>query len=527
VHPTTLGPQLAGEIDEMAELTALLTNFLKAIWKYRWYAVVISWIVAIIGWVVIYRLPNSYQASARVYVDTQSILRPLLAGMTTIPNVEQQVAFMRRTLISRPNVERVMRMVDIDIKSTTAKDHEKVVDDLMAQITIAGTERDDIYTIAYTNPNPKLGKDIVQSLLTIFVEGSFGGKKQDSEKAVQFIDDQIKTYEEKLVQAENALKDFKIKNMSVLPRVGTDYGSKMADMSDALNQAKLEYVEAEQARNAIKRQIAGEDPAPLTAAPEVVPDNPELDARIAGIQKNLDALRMQYTEEHPDIVSSKRLVAQLEARKIEEAKKRKRGNDPGANYSPMLQQLNVALSVEEARMASLKARVAEFGNRMVRMQSQSTNAPEMEAQLAQLNRDYAINKDNYEKLVGRREAAKLSGDLSSATDMLTFRVIDPPTVPLTPAGPHRPRLFSIVFVAALLAGLAVALLMSQIRPTFMTQSALRDVTGLPILGSISMNWTDEQKVNRRRRMYAFSAAVIVLFTVYGGVMTAILIRPPL
>jgi polysaccharide chain length determinant protein (PEP-CTERM system associated) len=518
-----------GEIDAMAELTALLTNFLKAIWKYRWYAVIISWIVAIIGWIVVYRLPNNYQASARVYVDTQSILQPLLAGMTTVPNVDQQVAFMRRTLISRPNVERVMRMVDLDVKAQTPKDQEKLVDELMAAISIQGTERDDIYTIGYSNPNPKLGKDVVQSLLTIFVEGSFGGKKQDSEKAVQFIDDQIKSYEEKLVQAENALKDFKIRNMAMLPRVGSDYGTKMQELGDALNQAKLEYVEAEQARNAIKRQIAGEEPAPLTTTvPDALPDNPELDARIATLEKSLDALRMQYTEEHPDILSSKRLIAQLQARKVEEAKKRKKpGNDPGANYSPMLQQLNVALSVEEARMASLKARVNEFTMRMGRMQTQSTAAPEVEAQYAQLNRDYAINKDNYEKLVSRREAAKLSGDLSSATDMLTFRVIDPPTVPLTPAGPNRPRLFSIVFVAALLAGLAVALLMSQVRPTFMTQATLREVTNLPILGSIGMNWTEEQKVKRQQRMYAFSAAVIVLFTAYGGVMAAILIRPPL
>ena len=517
-----------GEIDEMAELTALLTNFLKAIWKYRWYAVVISWIVAVIGWVVVYRLPNDYQASARVYVDTQSILAPLLAGMTTLPNVDQQVAFMRRTLISRPNVERVMRMVDLDVKATTPKENEKLVDELMAQIRIAGTERDDIYTISYNNPNPKLGKEVVQSLLTIFVEGSFGGKKQDSDKAVQFIEDQIKAYEEKLVNAENALKEFKIKNMGMLPRAGGgDFSSNMGQLDDLLNAARLELAEAEQARNAIKRQIAGEEPAPLnTPEPEQIV-NPELDSRISALNKNLDALRMQYTDAHPDIVSAKRLIEQLEARKKEEAKRNKRNNDPGANYSPMLQQMNVALSVEEARVASLRARVAEYATRAQRLRSQSTNAPEVEAQFAQLNRDYLINKDNYEKLVGRREAAKLSGDLSSATDMLTFRVIDPPTVPSSPAGPNRPRLFSLVFLGALIAGLGVALLMSQLRPTFMTQSTLRDVTGVTILGSISMNWTEEQKVKRTKRLYAFSAALITLFTAYGGVMAAILIRPSL
>jgi hypothetical protein len=147
--------------------------------------------------------------------------------------------------------------------------------------------------------------------------------------------------------------------------------------------------------------------------------------------------------------------------------------------------------------------------------------------MAQLNRDYQVNQSNYQKLLERRETAKLSGDLSSATDMLTFRVIDPPTVPLTPAGPNRPRLFSIVFAGALLAGLAVALLLSQIRPTFLSQASLRDVTGVPILGSIGMNWTNEQKIKRRGRLYAMGAAVFALFGAYGAVMAAILIRPSL
>ena len=82
----------------------------------------------------------------------------------------------------------------------------------------------------------------------------------------------------------------------------------------------------------------------------------------------------------------------------------------------------------------------------------------------------------------------------------------------------------MVFGGALIAGLGVALLMSQIRPTFVTQNALREATGLPILGSISMNWTEEQKVRRRRRLYAFSAAVALLLTAFGGVMASLLMK---
>ena len=505
----------------MAELTALIVTFLKAIGKYRWYAVIISWTVAVIGWIVVVALPNDYKASARVYVDTQSVLKPLLSGMTSLPNLDQQVMFMRRTLISRPNVERVIRMVDLDVQTKNAKQHEELVDELIDNIKITGTERDDIYTISYNNPDPKLGKDVVQSLLTIFVEGSFGGKKQDADKAVQFIDDQIKSYEEKLSTAENALKDFKIKNMGLLPRGGNDYSASMVDVTDRLSAARLELAEAEQARNAIARQISG---AGTPGKPAVMLD-PELEARLTAVNKQLDALRMQYTDVHPDIVGAKRLLAQLEERKRDEARTRVPTGDAGLSYSPMLQQMKISLSEAEAKVASLRARVGEFSMRAARLKGQSTAAPEVEAQLSQLNRDYTVNRENYQKLVERRESAKLSGDLSSATDMLTFRVIDPPTAPTKPDGPNRPRLMSMVFALALAAGLGAALLMSQFRPTFLSQAALRDVTGVPILGSISMNWTTEQQAKHKKRLYALAASVFMLFGAYGAVMAAILVRP--
>jgi polysaccharide chain length determinant protein (PEP-CTERM system associated) len=510
-------PGVHGET-EMAEITALILNFLKALGKYRWHAVSIAWLVALIGWAVVLRLPNQYETSARVYVDTQSILKPLLSGMTTLPNLDQQVMFMRQTLISRPNIEKVMRDTDLDVKATSTAEKEKMVDDLMAKIKIAGTERDDIYTISYTSTDAKLGKDVVQSLLAIFVEGSFGNKKQDSDKAVQFIDDQIKSYEAKLAAAENALKEFKVKNMGLLPREGGDWSARVAAANDALSQARLELAEAEQSRNAIRRRMSGG--AEGGSAGGMV--DPETESRLAAAQKNLDTLRLQYTEEHPDIIATKRLVEQLQARKKEEMKKGR--PDPGIAASPMMQQLSVSLSDAESRVAALRARVNEYSTRVTTLRSQSVTAPEIEAQLVQLNRDYQVNRENYQKLVERREQAKLSGDLTSATDMLSFRTIEPPTAATKPSGPNRLALFSGVFVFALVAGLVGAFMLSQVRPTFLNHATLREVTGVPVLGSINMHWTDSQKVARKRRLLGVGAAVLVLFGAYIIGVAAMLAR---
>ncbi len=507
----------------MEELTSQLLSSLKGIWKYRWHALIVMWLVAVIGWIKVASLPDDYQTSARVFVDTQSILKPLLSSMTSVPNVEQQVSIMSRTLLSRPNVERVMRMVDLDISAKTARDHELQLDELMSKIKIGGTNSYDIYSITYNDKNPKLVRDVVQSLLTIFVEGSFKGKKGDSEKAVQFIDDQIKNYEDKLIAAENTVKEFKLKNSLLLPRGGVDYGAQLLMSSDSLNMAKLELVEAEQSRNSIKSQISGDEPVLDTDLSPSAIQNPEIDGRIAALNKNLDALRMQYTELHPDIVAAKHLIAQLEARKLEESKLHS-NSDPGKNYSPMLQQLKVALTEADAKVAAIKARVQEYTMRNARLMSQSNAVPEVESQLAQLNRDYMINKENYEKLVGRREAAKLSGDLSLNTEMMAFKIIDPPTVPLTPVGPNRALLFSAVLGGALVAGIVTALLISQIRPTFLSPSELREATGLMVLGTVLMNWTEAEKVKRKRGQYGYALAMAGLFFLYGGVMAATLIK---
>jgi polysaccharide chain length determinant protein (PEP-CTERM system associated) len=501
----------------MEELISQLQLHMRGIWKYRWYAIVIMWMLAVAGWATVFSLPNDYQASARVYVDTQSILKPLLAGMTSVPNVEQQVSIMSRTLLSRPNVERIMRMTDLDVKATSARKKEQLIEQLMTNIKITGTNTHDIYTISYSNAEPKLVRDVVQSLLTIFVEGSFKGKKNDSQQAVQFIDEQIKSYEERLVAAENSVKEFKLRNSGFLPRLGADYSAQLAAAADALNTAQLELAEARQTRQAIAAQIRGDAPK---GGGRLRISNPELDARIDVINKNLDTLRLQYTEQHPDILAARRLLSQLEARKVEESKHPVSDADPGRNASPMLQQLRVAQTEAEAKIAAIAVRVLEYTARHQRLLEQSKAVPEVESQLAQLNRDYDINKDNYEKLISKREAAKLSGDLSSTTEMMTFKIIDPPTLPVAPSGPNRPLLYSMVMLGALICGAMAALLMSQARPTFASPGDMRELTGLNVLGTVSMNWTDAEQRKRRHGRYVLGLSFSTLLLVYGAVLAS-------
>ena len=511
----------------MNELIALLYVYVKGIWKYRWIAVAIIWSVAIVGWGVVIKLPNDYQASSRIYVDTQSILRPLMAGMTVSPNPQQQISMVGRTLITRPNVERIIRMVDLDITVETEEARERLVTELIKEIKLgaagSGSGGDNIYSISYNNKNPILAKDIVQSLLTIFVEEGLDRKKGDSSSALQFIDQQVAEFEAKLIAAENALTEFKQKNIGLLPGQSSgDYYNQLLKAEEDLKQSQLALKEAEKARDAIKKQISGDAPVFVVESFATSPDtivNPELDARIRTLKGNLDNLRLNFTEKHPDVVATNRLIAQLEEQKKEEAKLTSPGgNDPGRNYSPMLQQLNVALADAEALVASVIARVEEYQARYNRLKSLSSAIPKVEAEFTQLNRDYAVNKANYEQLLERRISARMSGELTSASGLMSFRIIDPPKVPEIPVGPNRIKFLTIVFFSALLAGIGCAFLISQVRPAFYSQNNLREVTKITVLGAVPMVWTDQQKTQRKRRLFAFGLSLLLLTGLYGTLL---------
>ncbi|MBI3344797.1 MAG: chain length-determining protein [Gammaproteobacteria bacterium] len=514
----------------MHDLMAQLLSYLKGIWQHRWYVIIVAWVVSVAGWAVVYTLPDRYDASARVYVDTQTILKPLLSGMVVQLNVDQQVAMMSRTLLSRPNLEKLVSMADLDITAKTASDKESLIDGLARQIGIQSAGRDNLYVINYGHRKPEVAKRVVQALLTIFVEDSLGDKRKDADSARRFIDEQIKAYEQKLIVAENALRDFKRQNMGMMPGEGKDYFGRMAGASGDVNQAKLDLREAESARDAIKNQLADVESTAIVDEPPPAPANPELDARIQELTKNLDALRLRYTEQHPDVVTTKRIIEQLETQKKEEAKLNPPSSgthSQGQTTNPLYQQLSIALSEAEANVASMQARVKEYENRYEQLKAAADRVPQVEADLTQLNRDYSVHKENYEKLLARRESAQISGELDATKGAVDFRIVDPPRVPITPSGPNRPQLMSLVLLGGLIGGLALAFFVSQVRPTFNDPRTLREVTGLPLLGMVSMTWTRQQSRKYKNRLIAFILSFLSLLGAYAAIMAMLFLTAKL
>ena len=195
----------------MNDIIEQLLGYLRGIWRNRWYAMGCAWLVCVIGWGVICILPDQYQASARVFVDTQTVLRPVLQGLTVDLNPSAQVELITRTLFSRPNLEQIAQLTGLDKKAENAESFERLLTRLKEQIDFARNGAD-LYAITYTNTDPQLAKKMVQTVVDFFEKNLVGNTQKGTDAAQRFLEEQINEYQLRLVEAENNLKNFKIKN---------------------------------------------------------------------------------------------------------------------------------------------------------------------------------------------------------------------------------------------------------------------------------------------------------------------------
>jgi polysaccharide chain length determinant protein (PEP-CTERM system associated) len=495
----------------MQELVDQLLGYLRATWRYRWYAILVAWLIASAGWTVVDMLPDRYYAWTRAYVDTQTVLKPLLSGLAVEPNIDQIISMLSRTLISRPNLEKMIKIAGLDTNLKSEEDRAQLVSRLRKGISIKSAGKENVYTLTFVGSSPQEAYRVVESLLKLFVQESYEDKRRDSESARRFIDEQLVGYGEKLKAAEEAVMEFKRQNVGLMPSEGQGYYSRLRDAEFALTQAEGDLREAVNSRDAIKRELAGYKDATQGL-------NPELDARINALEKKLDNLLVTYTSQHPDVVALERLILHLKQQREAEAKGM--AVPPGGTRlrDPGEQQLMVSLATAEAKVAAMRARVTERNRRYNELKTVADELPKVEAKFIQLTRDYEGIKTRYSKLLERRESAKISGDMQEDSGMTAFRVIDPPQAQTQPTWPDRPRLVTVILLAALGGGVGVAFLISQLRPTFDSARRLQDATGLPVLSTVIKEWTGAQKFHRTLGLVTFIVSFVSLLAAYAAII---------
>lgn len=485
---------------------------MKSSWRYRWLGLAAAWLVCLAGWVFVFKLPNQYQVSARLYAEADAILGQTLRGIAVDGAAQQQVEFLTRTLLARPNLERVISGTDLAERVTTPAELEALVDHLARAVRV-GAQGRSIYSISYTDTDPRVAQAVVRTLLEFFIERAASNDRQQMENARNFVNQQIAAYEAQLRQAEQRRAEFRTRYMDLLPNDAFGGQSRLEAARGRVVELEGQLEDARLRRRVLVQQL---EATPATLAASSVAGGGGL-TRLQQAERELAELRLRFTEQHPAVVAQRNLIAELRASGAGGAPAEPRGQSarptPGGAPvvpNPAREALQARLIDIDLSIASLERQLRTERQEVERLEAILRGVPQLQLQFANLDRDYGVLRRQYEELLARRESLQLAGAARTGADQVRLEIIEPPTVPNNPTGPNRPLFSSMVLLAGLGAGAAVMVLLGLLDRSFYTAQELRNI-GLPVLGSVSL-------VDPPRQIGAvavFGVAVLILIGTYG------------
>jgi len=492
----------------------LLRQIAAVTWRRRWLLIAAAWGVCLIGWTAVWLVPSSYESKARLYVDTDAILTPLLRGLAIDSATASQLELMQKTLLSRPNLEKLIATTSLEAGVTTPQAKEALVSRLGQEIKISG-EAHDLFTISYRNPNPERARDVVAALVNIFMENATGSDRSEMANAQQFLNQQIASYEGQLRAAEERRADFRRKYLDILPLESNGGISRLDSARAGVRDLEMQLRDATARRTALQQEAQNTPQLLPMGAIGSAGGASTAAAELATAEAKLAELRTRYTEEHPDVINARKLVDSLRTAVRSSPGGSMTGSAAGVSLSnPVYEQIKVHLVDIEASISSLQSRLEVAHKELERLEALAQAAPEVEAENENLNRDYNVIRKNYEELLARRETSKITSAADTGADKVRMRIIDPAQIPLNPVSPNRLMLDSAVLFAGIGSSIALAFLFYQTDRSIQNLGGLREL-GFPVLGGISMI-SPVKRNAMSLQIASVATALFILIILYGG-----------
>ena len=495
---------------DLHELFQYVVEEARAAWRYRWKALMVAWGVMIVGALLVFSLPNKYEASAQVYADTDALTNPLLRGVAVQPDVRARLQVVTHTLLSRPNLESVADKTGLSLRATTPADKDALLLKLGAAVQIKDAGTQSLYNLSYSDSDRDMAQKVVQAFLQILMNDTVGANTASTTTAQNFLDQQVADYGKRLTDAEEKLANFQKANIGFLPsQGGGGYYARLQTAETQLQALQSQYDAALSGRGTAASQMRSV--ANGSASPGIDPRTQEIDRQIASYQQKLSTLLLTYTDEYPDVTSTKRMIAQLQTRRAALKKDGSSGSTGSvATGNPVYQEMQKSMYASQVNLHALATQIAMQKQQIADLKGSADQITDVQANWQLLTRNYDVTKKQYDQLLERSNTAQLSQDATQSGNNLKFRVINPPIVPLLPVSPNRGLLLLLVFGFAVAMGAGFAYLLHKITPVFVSLRELQKSTDYPVLGAFSLVLSPSRRREQRRDVLGFCAGAGLL-----------------
>jgi polysaccharide chain length determinant protein (PEP-CTERM system associated) len=458
-------------------------------------------------------VPKRFTSATTILVGEGNIIAPLMEGRAVPTSASDRARIAREVIYSRAVMQQILEVGGWADTVDDPLEAERIIEQIKGRTSI-NTPGANLIRIAYWDGDPARAFRVAQRFAELFIQNSLDAKERESREAYEFIAAQVEDYHRKLVDAETKLKRFRAENLEARPGSDVDVRTRVAEVRGRIEKARTELSELQMVERDLQEQLSGE-----SEISDARRQSSQYQQRLVELSNELDRLRLDYTDAHPDVVRVRLQVEDMQqlVRREQEREALGARDDPTFNTSPLYLQLRSSLAKVRADMAAMRARISENEALLDEALDRGRRVADSEAELAELTRDYEVNRDLYQDLLKRRENARVSMSLDAQQRGLSFRVQEPAALPLQPAGL---RLLHFA-IAGLLLGVAVpvALLVAllQFDPRARSGKALAAASGLPLLGAVPEFRTRSDRSRTLLRQAAAAAIVLLTCGVYAVV----------
>lgn len=488
--------------------------------KYRSFVVAVFVVVSLTILTIGFFWPKVYTATTSIVASDRNIIKPLMEGAAVTTEIRDHTAMAKEIIYGRKIMNEVLKAGGWLSEELSAFDWEKLATDVQNHTEVSGKN---VIKISYQDNDPVRAFKVTKTFADMFISQSAVAKDEESRSAFEFINKQVEEYHAKLVDAENKLKEFRTENIDAAPGAEGDISARISTLLARIENTTLELKEAMIKRDSIEKQLSGEAEATVSFSREGQYRN-----RIGELQNELEKLRLTYHDTYPDIASIKGQIEDLKRAILDEKQRREDLRDKKSDdfqvdldetitANPLYQELRSELAKTNTQVATLESRVKE--NKRL-LDSELDRAKRMhggEATLAELTRDYQVNRDIYQDLLRRRENARVSMNMDQERQGIIFKIQEPAVIPATPSGLR----FIHFAIASLMFGLLVPIggiyLIQQMDPRVRHEYIISEKIGIPVLAVVPELKTPSELHSLNISMWVISVILLLEFSIYGYV----------
>jgi polysaccharide chain length determinant protein (PEP-CTERM system associated) len=468
-------------------------DYVSVVRRRKWWLIVPVVVSVLVGIGLALTLPREYLSSTTIGIAAPSVSADV-AKVAAPFDRDERLRAISQQLLSKPVLARVVREEhlapgDAEVEGAVARLRRNVQPVTVPQpIAPSDGSRADMFVVSYVDSTPVAAQRIAARLAQVFVDETSRGREMRAQGTTQFLSNQLALSKSRLTQLEERLTAAKRAYMGRLPEQGSANLQTLNGLRQQLDSTDTALRSEQDRLSMIDRQIAamrqGADSLPPVRGAETqMPATPE--GRVLALQRELADARMQYTDKHPEVI---RLQEELKNAQAEAAAERTRPESDRVallRNDPTYRQLVADQELGRMRVRELQRAEGQVRAQITQYQQRVESAPLVEQQLSALERDFQLEKKQYEDLAARRDAAALSEDLERKQAGERFKVLSPATWPRQPFKPNLPRILLMAIVAGVFLGGLSAVGREFLDRSIYDAHTLQREYDLPVLGEIS------------------------------------------